>query len=768
MSSEVPQSVFEKLWDKKLPQYIGSYLAVGFGVLQFLTFVTTRYDLQSSIVEKYLLVWLLLLPAIATLIYFKGKLQPVVGEGIAKWPKYLVISNVALALILGGVMFNGSAKAENSESETIILTDEQGKEITHVVPSLNKVQTIASFRFENLTGDDDQDWWGPAFSDLLMHDLEQRPEFYVKSEFHLYDFYDRLGLEGFKLPNVGMQREIAQKSRSDYFTRISYTNENNEFVMKGELYTSRDGKSIIQLNAVDADPFKAIEKLKLQIVENIPDALETLESQISLPASSLLTSNPKALMYYTQSQIAFTKDANNVEEMKRLGLEAINEDSSCSLCYINVGIAYYVSGQTEEARKYVKNSIKYGASLPERMQFAPKEILYGLNQNIEAYWKLQEVKKKMFPYEFSSYETLLGKYKVDYGIDSAKVLMNEAIENGNIEKGLLALYDLQLENEEFAEAEKTLDRFSGEFPDREQDKIKYADIYERQGKLEEAKNILLEAEAMDPLNTTIQTNLAYLDFKNLEIEEANKRVDQGITQSMTLTDSLDLYWTKSYLLSMTGRIKEAFDALSDYEKHSIKRVNHVSMLSTVFSRKSYMYQSTSNPNKINELLDEIKKYSPEDDTRRRCMINTMAVANDYELLLTSEEFASCHDVYQKFGDGYAEYFDVMLYYQKGEYDQCVKILDGEDERMKKLFSKEFMAKIYIKGGERNKAKEVLQKSLDQKPYAAEQYFMMAQILESEDKAKAKEYLDIALKYWANADENYIPAQRAVALSNRLR
>lgn len=768
MSTEESQSFFQHLWDRKLPQYLGTYLAVGFGLLQFLTFITTRYNLRSSLIEKYLLVWLLLLPAIATLIYFKGKLQPTNNAGVIRWPKYLVITNVALALMLGGFMFNGSVKAEKSESETITLTDEQGKEITHVVPSLNKVQTIACFRFENLTGDDDQDWWGMAFSDLLMYDLEQRPEFYVKSEFHLHDHYERMGLESFILPNVGKQREIAQKSRSDYFTRISYTKENDEYKMKGKLYSSRDGKSIMELSAEDADPYAAIDKLKQQITENMPDAMETVESQVSLPTSSLLTSNPEALKHYTLSQISFSKDVNALTEFFDLGKEAIELDPTCAMCHLNLGSALYLDGKSDEAVTYVKNAIKYGESLPERMQFFPKEILYAVTNKIDAYFKLQEVRRKMFPFEFRSYQTLLSKYKGDYGLDSAKVLMNEAIDNGNIEKGLLALYELQLEGEEYSEAEKTLDRFSKEFPDREQDRIKYADIFEKQGKIKEAKDILLEAETMDPINTTIQTKLAYLDFKSQDIPGAMQRVNQGIAQATTLSDSTDFMWIKSYFLSMTGQIKGAFNVLQDYQKHSLKQVPISNLNYTLFMPKSMMYYAIDQSDKIEILIDELNKISPDNAKSYRCNSLAQALIGDYEPTISSEDFSDCHSIFEKFGEGYAYYIDVLKYYKEGNLEKCIEILDDQPYLKDNIFTNNyFIASIYFKGGQKQKAKELLSKTIQQEPGEPMNYFKMAEILEGEDKTQAKEYLDIAMEYWSNADADFIPAQRARDLANIL-
>ncbi len=69
MNKNVNQSFLQNLWDRKVPQYLGTYFAVGFGLLQFVEFQTRRYDLSAVLVDKYLLVWFALIPA-AMLIHF--------------------------------------------------------------------------------------------------------------------------------------------------------------------------------------------------------------------------------------------------------------------------------------------------------------------------------------------------------------------------------------------------------------------------------------------------------------------------------------------------------------------------------------------------------------------------------------------------------------------------------------------------------------------------------------------------------------------------
>lgn len=766
MSSEKNKSWFQNLWDRKVPQYLGTYFAVGFGLLQFVEFLTTRYNLSEFLVDKYLLVWFTLVPAIVTLIYFNDQLNPKTKSGVVKWPKFLVIGNVIVAFLLGGLLFNGD---NTKQIEIVNVKNEEGKEVKALVPALKKVKTVASFQFENLTGDVEQDWWGIALSYLLASSLDQRPEFYSNSQYGLHRYYDGLGLTPFTLPNVGMQREIAQKSRNDYFSRISYKLQGEQFVFKGDLYSSKNGKSVLQIAVKNNDPYLAIDEIKKQIYDKIPNPLNTNENQINLPSSTLVSENVEALKYFTQSRVIFFKSPTSLEEVVTLAKKAVELDITCAICHYYVADSLYGQGKRDEAIVSAKKAIQYGASLPERLQFSLKEMLYGITNNIDSYIKLQEMRRKMFPYEFSPYQRLLPLYKTNYGIDSAQVLIKEAISNGNIEKGLLTLYNLQVENEEYIEAEKTLDKFSLEFPDREQDRMKYANIYEKQGRIEKAKEILIEEETIDPFNTVIQTRLAYLDFKNLDIVSANERIERGIKQATTLTDSLSFLNIKGYFLRMCGQVDKSLKVYEDYEKYAVKRSPLNVVLATTLMIKGDLHQSINQPEKVNQLLEEFKKYSPETALAYDCNIQANSLFRSYGIPLEDKEFMPCGELYNTYGDGFKEYFSLANSYRLGNYTESLSILQNDTGRIEKLLvgSSYFLADIYYKNGDIKTAKDILEKAIEQKTDDPLYYYRMAVVLENENKKQARAYLDIAMQYWAEADKDFILFKKANQLSNRL-
>ncbi|MEE9437480.1 MAG: hypothetical protein V3V14_00685, partial [Saprospiraceae bacterium] len=138
--------------------------------------------------------------------------------------------------------------------------------------------------------------------------------------------------------NIGMQRSIAQKSRNDYFSRISYKKLGNQYELKGNLYSTGDSKSIIDLYALNEDPYSAIDEISSQISVNIPNPVETIENQILLPTSSLISNNQEALKSYTQSRIEyFNNPTTGLKDVITLAKKAVSQDPLCAMCY------YYVA-----------------------------------------------------------------------------------------------------------------------------------------------------------------------------------------------------------------------------------------------------------------------------------------------------------------------------------------------------------------------------------------------------------------------------------------
>lgn len=764
MEKETKKSWISILWEKKLPQFLGTYFAVGFGLLQFLEFAVNRYELPKSFFDKYLTVWFILAPAIIILAYFRDEFSPTNDKKSPKWTKYAIAGNVAIAFVLGSLLPINKAMAK---ANVVQLMDEEGNQIEAVVPALERIKNIACFQFINDTGDPELDWWGPAFSNLLGLSLMQWPEFYVSSQFELDRHYDGLGLESFTVPNLGLQREIAKKSRNDYYSRFAHTLADGTHTLSGTIYSTENGNKIAAFEVADKDPYVAVDKLAQNIYSHYYGKVEGQTEAIHMSASALMTSNQEALENLTKGLIDLTENPNELDNPFRLAKKSVEQDPTCSTCHLVVSNILLMQKNLDAAKPYAINAVKYGASLPKRFQFTTKENYYAINNDLKAYFNLLELKLKMFPYEFEPYERLWPLYLTNKGIDSTEALLNTAIDNGNVEKGLLALYDAQMAGEKYASAEQTLLKFTREFPEREQDQKKFADVFQRQGKLDKAKDALLKLEALNPLDTEIQQDLANLEFKTLEFEKAFKRIEKGMSQSTTLTDSLSFIWTKSFFQRRMGQQKNALETISEYKTLALKRMPEIVVMQKTFFPLATIYLSTHKADEVMELISSLKKYLPEQGPIYQCFIHQIAVENDYPTNSDDKSFLTCSDLMKDLGEGVESRYKINQAFNSKDYEKSLAIFKTKKEILKNIFSDYHIANIYLKAEKREEAKQYLQKNIDKKTDWPDYYLKMAEVLENESPETAKKHLATALQFWGNADEDFIPYQRAKAIENRL-
>lgn len=751
---------FSNLWKKKIPQYLGSYFAIGFGILQFIEFASKRYQFSSNIVDKYLLIWILLIPAIVILIYFNGNILGKTNTTKIKWPKYAVLGNVLIAFIVGGI-FKGKTSAQYKD-EIVQLVDEEGKQLQAVIPELNRIKSIACFQFVNKSNDDSNAWWSPAFSVLLQSTLNQRPEFYSVSEFELSKYYNELSLESFTTPTIGMHRKIAQKSRNDYFLRTSFEVKNDEYILTSKLYNTLDGKEEKEFKITDASPFIAIDKLSAELYQHYFGAFENKETQILLPSSSLITNQTEALKSYTESSLIFFKNPEDLESAINSMSKAIKADKTCAQCYSSLGVIYYLQKDKENALKHLKKAIKYGEGLPKRSQFDAKAMYYSISGNIGGYLKLLELRKNMFPYEFTAYEQLQHLYATNKGVDSTIVLLDEAIENGNIEKGLLAKFDWQLVKEDYNGAENTLLRLTKEFPDREQDKNKFVTLYRRQGNLDKAKKYLIELEALNPFDTEIQIDIAFIDFKNLEFKKAMDRINEGYEQADTQTDSLAFLWAKGYLELKLGKVESALEHINKYEALAQKQMPTLQVLQKTFFTKVLAYQSNGNNDNIATLIDDMSTYQEELRPIFKCQTSELMLREYVPNSLHGNAFKGCLNTFDSYGEGYKNRYLIYNAYLNNNYQEALNILTEHPDLHKSL-DDFFLINLYKISDNHSKAITLAKKNIKLKTVDVKYYIVLAELLKEKDPDTARKHLSTALKFLEQADTNYYPLIKAKEL-----
>ena len=121
--------MLQQLFERRVPQFLGLYLASGWATLEFSDWLTDRFVLSSALTDLVLAAWLIMLPTVLLISYFHGKPGP---DPWTKPQKIALTANLALAVMVLSIL--GANRELGAMTESITLVDETGATLERAVP----------------------------------------------------------------------------------------------------------------------------------------------------------------------------------------------------------------------------------------------------------------------------------------------------------------------------------------------------------------------------------------------------------------------------------------------------------------------------------------------------------------------------------------------------------------------------------------------------------------------------------------------------------
>lgn len=761
----MPQlSFYEKLLAAKVPQLLGTYLAVGFGLLQFVEFVVNRYDFASVWVDRYLLLWLGLVPAIALLIYYKGLPQKGTSSG-SGWKKGLILLNVGLVALASFLVKGGSSEVT---TQTVALVDETGVQQERIIPAKSSVKRIAIFEFQQEKEEKNNVWYGAAYASLFEYHLRQRPEIITTGMQSLNSYYDRFGVEMFTPINVATQRKIAQRARTDYFVSAKYDVSESGHEVSGSLYRAKDGKSVKKLAVQAEDIYAVVDRLKEQIDEYLPPLGDLESAATNLPSAALITDNIEALEAYTKGLIQFNKTPSQLDLVVPHHRAAFNIDPTCGTCAYGLADKLYGQGKPDSATQLLRQAVRLSEILPEREQFGFKATLFSVTGKFDNLAKLMERQRVLYPYEYYPYARLEGYYQMTYGLDSTIHLMETAAELSDREKALGQLYTLYSEKKDFKEVERIIEVIEQEFPDPDQTRMRRASLYQKTGRLDEARDVLQEMMALDPLNLDPLLQLIKLETRNGSFNRAEALAEEMKETALTATDTINAWNALLQVYSATGRIAKAEEELAAYEKFLTRTTPVNVIVMQNYLTKAYYALITGREGRIEQLTNEVAAY---DESRANMLKCYLPYYSGIYQLPYSENAAllpECTKTLSGMGKTFAGYAEVATYLLGADHAAAADYLAAKRAEGLEPATMFAEARANRLAGRLEQALEMVEEGLSESPGSPELLLELAHIQRDQgETAAALGTLKKLQNAWGAADDNFIPAQRAKALADEL-
>ena len=156
-----------ELMSRRVPHLTALYIGVGWGLVEFVSFVEDRYLISPYWTDISLLLLGLLLPSVVLFTWNHGKPGK---DALTRAEKVLIPANLILAAVVVTMLFRG--RDLGAVTTTITMEDEEGETVERVVPKSEFRKRLGLFAFDVPDGGDIE-WASRSLEIALAQDLQQ-------------------------------------------------------------------------------------------------------------------------------------------------------------------------------------------------------------------------------------------------------------------------------------------------------------------------------------------------------------------------------------------------------------------------------------------------------------------------------------------------------------------------------------------------------------------------------------------------------------------
>lgn len=769
MSSEPNQpSLLQELWDRRFFQYVGTYLGLSFGLLQFMDFLVNRYQLQSSLVDKLFIFLLAMLPAVLVIAYNHGR------PGRDRWrsfEKVLLPGSLVLGLTLAVVMFNDSSARAATEEISIATLD--GKKETRVVPKVEYTKRFAIFPFENTGQESDQNWMRVGVPFLLDKDMEQFMMNYSINPLSMKDEYEANKAVFLNEIPFATQLKIAQGYYTDYFITGTYQVEAGKTAVALKVFDTQKGQLFFETQASGADMYDAVDQVTTALDEYLylKDNLESLDV-IDLPASDLVTPNLKAFRAYVEGMVLAKTDIRQLGDAVQMLENSIAEAPSCATCFSGLSELYFGLSEEEKMKNASSKAVSLAGALPERQRLMINFYNYQVNNEWNKATILLNNWCKLYPHDYTPFSLLMNYYLYRQIWGKAEAVALQALENGHKGRLLYSLATIYISKGEFEKAEKYIDQYYDFYPHQAKDKSLLERIYSGRGELDKAKALYENELVMNPGDVDMLIKLAVLEDQLGNFSKALAYYEEALQKSNTAQDSVKVLQGQEAHFERLGQYTRAFeiaDRRFDLMATFVPAAQWKQV--RVFSQASKMAQ-TGRKEEFFRHLEDLKKELPQNAALFDCVGNYL-----YHM------YAENIEQFEKFSDQCLESYLLPMYGKsfkeldmgvrlemKEEFPDAIQYYEAytDSTGVGDLRMAYGMAGLYRQDGQLDVALEKIEAILKQDPHQALFLFEKSKILLDQGKqAEAKVLYQKLMDIWKDADPEFMYYQEAVTFGEQL-
>ena len=513
---------------------------------------------------------------------------------------------------------DGSITQKVKVTETVTITDEDGKEVQAEAAKKEFIKKIAIFPFDNDGEDKTYDYLKYGFPFGCCVSLLQDPlveiEFPNDNELDGWIFNYKLQKAGYeKGENVPLplKKKIAKELHCNYFVSGHINVVENKIQIISKVYETKNGKQINENKIESTNLFQLIDNYSIQIRKDIGISNAHIEQNENLSIADITTESLDAYKNYINGilKLLYQNDYNTSFKLLQ---SATKDDPTFVLGNYSLFWCSLISNNEEyqkESDNAMTKAINHIYKLPPRLSFGVKITHYLIHKGDED--KAQKVVKmwiKQFPESLAPLNRLARLYQRNNRRSEA-INTYEKIKQKDPDyiNTYWELQECYLAQEDYENALKNAEIYMKHCPTDAASYIAIGDINYKKGDYEEAKDFYEQALMLESNSSDCMRKIANTEYAVGNITEAEEQLMDALTFCKSNQDYYIIFDAQSTLFENCGRIKESIICNEKTSKYLAKFQNPVdTVLTRTFKLRIYVCIDQTDL-AITKLQDEISK-----------------------------------------------------------------------------------------------------------------------------------------------------------------
>jgi hypothetical protein len=777
------RSIPGNLMQRRVPQIVGMYVAASWLVIELGDWATQRFGLPANLTSYVFVAMIVMLPAVILMAYNHG------APGKDQWtrPERLVLPvNAAIAVAV--LYFVSPALDVEARTEMVRIADETGALQEFEVARQGYHREVIGFFAGNESGNPELDWLSYGFPIMLAYDLNRvSPVLSVTTPFDstsISNELKELGYESLMDEPTGLRLKIARDRHSAAVISGSFAVDGDLLTLSATLTDAESGAEIGSHSVTGSDWFEAVDDISAVMLDYL--GVKPGDNQRDDPIRRHFSDSIEAIEHFTNAQVALALANDYALAITELQA-AVELDSAFAEASGELSRSQYLTGDVESARTTIAQALRNSYRLSDTSSFVYKANRYIYDGDFERGERVLDMWTEVRPNSTSAYRAQAQLAKLrggDEALDKANAAYDRVLE---LEPTAFDIYlrkaEVEQQRGDYGAAADYLRLFLESRPDSADGHVHLAGIYQAQGDLDAAQAELEDAAILSDNPLESELGLARIEARRGLWEAADARLAGQMSDTLTTWQRVDLLSAQTELALIRGRIAHAMQLHAEIVRDSASLLAPMVLLVSVENEQTALLAQLGRFDEAVAIADEIyaQLQPPFDSYMYISYANLYAAADDREAF--RQWAARASDARSQLPAPFYTFLEVnsaRLAIWDGDLVAAVAHIDQARELLGQSLIQMMhsnlsvasvhvrLAELYLDANAAGKAQEYLDDIL--KAFPAYPYAKLVSArahLANGDEVTALKLVNEALEAWAEADEDYVHRQQALALRDSL-